>query len=72
MGEIGLDYQDSRNLFFVKLLGNMNKKIFVDSDAFIVLAKEDYSNHQNAVSLLQKFIQESIVFFISNYVLSEC
>lgn len=50
----------------------MNKKIFVDSDAFVALAKEDDSNHQNAINLLQKLIQEPIAFFTSNYVFSEC
>ena len=54
------------------VLQNMkNKIIFVDSDAFIALAKEDDSNHLKAVALLEKFTNNQVNFITSNYVFSE-
>lgn len=48
-----------------------NKIIFIDSDAFIALAKEDDTNHQKAVALLEKFTKDQVNFITSNYVFSE-
>jgi predicted nucleic acid-binding protein len=49
---------------------NSKKVIFVDSDIFIALAKSDDSNHDRALTILNKFFDE-IIFTTSNYVISE-
>jgi predicted nucleic acid-binding protein len=46
-------------------------KIFVDTDAFVALAREDDANHEKAIILLNQFIEQSITFFTSNNVFSE-
>jgi predicted nucleic acid-binding protein len=46
-------------------------KIFVDADAFVALAREDDTNHEKAISLLQSLIKRAVVFITSNYVFSE-
>lgn len=53
-------------------LQNMkNKLVFVDSDAFIALAKEDDTNHQKAIELLKELYSDQVNFITSNYVFSE-
>lgn len=46
-------------------------EIFVDSDAFIALAKEDDSNHRKAQSILAQLVSKPIQFLTSNYVFAE-
>src|SRR3954449_9238434 len=50
---------------------NTPRKIFVDADAFVALAREDDANHERAVSSLQRLIEQSVVFITSNYVFAE-
>ena len=50
---------------------NTPRKIFVDADAFVALAREDDTNHKQAVSSLQHLIKQSVVFTTSNYVFAE-
>lgn len=45
--------------------------IFVDSDAFVALAKEDDTNHEKALALLHVLIEKAVMFVTSNYVFSE-
>lgn len=45
--------------------------LFVDSDAFIALAKQDDSNHGKAESILAALEKREVVFATSNYVFSE-
>lgn len=45
--------------------------LFVDSDGFVALSKEDDANHTKALKLLQKAIGADISFVTSNYVFSE-
>ena len=46
---------------------NKNKRtIFVDSDAFVALAKSDDSNHRMAQSLLGQLIDQEVVFVTSS------
>lgn len=45
--------------------------LFVDSDSFVALSKEDDRNHIRAIKLLQKAIEVDISFVTSNYVFSE-
>lgn len=45
--------------------------IFVDSDAFIALAKEDDDNHVRAFSSLENLSDKKVHFITSNYVFSE-
>ena len=45
--------------------------LFVDSDGFVALSKEDDTNHTKALKLLQKAINISLSFVTSNYVFSE-
>ncbi|MCL4393138.1 PIN domain-containing protein [Patescibacteria group bacterium] len=49
---------------------NSKKVIFIDSDIFIALAKNDDSNHNKALAILNKYFNETI-FTTSNYVISE-
>jgi predicted nucleic acid-binding protein len=46
-------------------------KIFVDTDAFVALAREDDANHERAIACLQRTVQHPVIFFTSNYVFSE-
>ncbi len=51
---------------------NIRKQtVFVDSDAFVALAKEDDANHGKAVALLNKLFNQPVVFLTSNYVFLE-
>src|SRR5215213_10721454 len=50
---------------------NTPRKIFVDADAFVALAREDDANHERAVSSLRRLIKQPIVFITSNYVFAE-
>ena len=50
---------------------NTPRKIFIDADAFVALAREDDANHKRAVSSLQHLIKQSVVFITSNYVFAE-
>jgi predicted nucleic acid-binding protein len=52
-------------------MNDKNKLIFVDSDAFVALAKEDDNNHNKAVKLLELLLTQSVTFITSNYVFSE-
>lgn len=45
--------------------------LFVDSDAFIAILKDDDINHQKANLLLQKSLEKSFSFCTSNFVFSE-
>ncbi len=45
--------------------------VFVDSDAFIALAKEDDSNHKKAKQIFEHLQKKSVTFITSNYVFSE-
>lgn len=45
--------------------------IFIDSDAFIALIKEDDSNHQKAKKIFEQLENLPINFITSNYVFSE-
>ena len=45
--------------------------LFVDSDGFVALSKEDDTLHTKAVKLLQKAIGADISFVTSNYVFSD-
>ena len=49
----------------------MPRKIFIDADAFVALAREDDANHERAVFSLQHLIKQSVVFITSNYVFAE-
>ena len=52
----------------------MNDKkhlIFIDSDAFVALSKENDSNHARAVILLNQLLKNEVQFITSNYVFSE-
>lgn len=47
-------------------------RIFVDSDAFVALIKEDDSNHTKAQNILNGILQtHDAIFITSNYVFSE-
>jgi predicted nucleic acid-binding protein len=49
-----------------------NKKIvFIDSDAFVALAKSDDANHAKATKLLEHLLSQSLTFITSNYVFAE-
>jgi len=50
---------------------NAPRKIFVDADAFIALARKDGANHERAVSSLRQLIKQPTVFITSNYVFAE-
>src|SRR3954469_9561888 len=50
---------------------NTPRRIFVDADAFVALARKDDANHERAVSSLQRLIKQSVVFITSNYVFAE-
>ena len=50
---------------------NAPRKIFVDADAFVALARKDDANHERAVSSLRRLIKQPIVFITSNYVFAE-
>lgn len=50
---------------------NDSLKIFMDTDAFVALVKEDDSNHNRAKRIFQKLQAEPVVFSTSNYVFSE-
>lgn len=45
--------------------------IFVDSDAFVALAKKDDSNHERAKQIFLKLQDKPVTFVTSNYVFSE-
>lgn len=46
--------------------------VFVDSDAFVALAKIDDVNHKKAVEILSRLApEESIIFTTPNYVFAE-
>lgn len=45
--------------------------LFVDSDAFIALAKHDDANHEKAERVLAVLEKRDVVFASSNYVFSE-
>lgn len=45
--------------------------IFVDSDAFIALIKQDDSNHNRAKKIFYKLQDTKVTFITSNYVFSE-
>jgi predicted nucleic acid-binding protein len=47
------------------------KRVFVDTDAFIALTKNDDSNHEKVVEILQRLDTKSIEYITSNYVFSE-
>jgi len=47
------------------------KTIFVDSDAFVALAKEDDTNHTKAQQILTKLSRKPVLYTTSNYVFSE-
>jgi predicted nucleic acid-binding protein len=47
------------------------KHIFIDSDAFIALAKEDDANHEKALGIMERLEKEEVVLFSSNYVFAE-
>jgi len=46
-------------------------KVFVDSDGFVALTKEDDANHTKALRLLEQTFKENPMFLTSNYVFSE-
>jgi len=46
-------------------------QVFVDSDAFVALARERDASHERALVLLKKLIRKQVVFHTSNYVFSE-
>ena len=50
---------------------NTPRKIFIDADAFVALAREDDANHERAVSSLQHLIKQSVAFITSHYVFAE-
>ena len=50
---------------------NAPRKIFVDADAFVALAREDDANHERAVSSLRYLIKQPTVFITSKYVFAE-
>ena len=52
-------------------MNDKNKLIFVDSDAFIALAKQDDANHKKAVKLLEQLLDQHVNFITSNFVFSE-
>jgi len=45
--------------------------VFVDSDAFVALAKTDDSNHARAVKTFEKLKTQDVKFLTSNYVFAE-
>ena len=47
------------------------RTILVDSDAFVALAKEDDSNHNQARKILTYLSKKPVLFTTSNYVFSE-
>jgi len=51
--------------------GKSVTSLFVDSDAFVALAKEDDSNHERAVQILGELLHANVSFLTSNYVFSE-
>src|SRR5664279_5568858 len=53
------------------IMNDKKKLIFIDSDAFVALAKEDDSNHTQAVIFLEQLLDKSVEFITSNYVFSE-
>jgi len=48
-----------------------NNTIFIDSDAFIAIAKEDDINHDKAIHILNRLLGQTVSFVTSNYVFSE-
>lgn len=50
---------------------NETFKIFVDTDAFVALARKDDANHERAIACLQRTVQHPVIFFTSNYIFSE-
>ncbi len=50
---------------------NSPNVIFVDSDAFIALAREDDSNHAKSLKILELLQKDRYHFVTSNYVFSE-
>ena len=57
----------------MELPSDMNKPlhIFIDSDAFVGLAKQDDTNHDKAIALLQKLSKQEVSLITSNYVIAE-
>lgn len=47
------------------------RKIFIDSDAFVALAREDDAHHEKAIALLNRLTKESAIIITSNYVFTE-
>lgn len=47
------------------------KNIFVDSDGFVALAKEDDTNHKKSQQILTKLSHKPVLYTTSNYVFSE-
>lgn len=48
-----------------------SKLIFVDTDAFVALAKSNDTNHQKAKKALNSLLKKPVSFLTSNYVFSE-
>lgn len=47
------------------------KRIFVDADAFVALAKSDDQNHARATKALDRLVAQGAHFLTSNYVFAE-
>lgn len=50
---------------------NSSRTVFVDTDAFIALSKENDSNHKKALRIFAFLEKKDVIFFTSNYVFSE-
>lgn len=50
---------------------DISQKVFVDSDAYVALSKEDDNKHKKAVIIFNKLLNNKTYFFTSNYVFSE-
>ena len=48
-----------------------SKMVFVDADAFVALARQDDTNHEKAVQLLDVLDGKQVQFVTSNYVFAE-
>lgn len=48
-----------------------NNSILIDADAFVAVAREDDSNHEQALRILSQLLDQSVHFITSNYVFAE-
>lgn len=53
------------------MAGQKRKKILVDSDAWVALAKKNDANHQTAIDIMESLERQSVSLITTNYVFAE-